>query len=97
VLKGKLGIKAKMVLSIALALVVAFSAVGAIILSSSTSALNDVNYEQAAAKAGELVGRVRVNLEKAATCASSLAEDFGVLLSRSMPKRELVRKMVRKP
>jgi methyl-accepting chemotaxis protein len=94
VLKGKLGIKAKMVLSIALALVVAFSAVGAIILSSSTSALNDVNYEQAAAKAGELVGRVRVNLEKAVSCASSLAEDFGVLVESDNADRELVRKMV---
>ena len=86
--KGKIGIKMKMILSIALSLLVAFSVVGVIILSSSTSALNKITYDQASSEAEPLVARIRVNLDKPISTSNALAECFGDMCSMTGINRE---------
>ena len=91
---GKFGIKMKMLLSIALALVVSFVAVGFIILSSSSSALDKISYEQAVSEADALVARIRVNLEKPISTSEALAESFASMVESHTTNRNLVSKML---
>ena len=91
---GKFGIKMKMLLSIALALVVSFVAVGFTILSSSTSALDKISYEQAVSQADALVATIRVNLEKPISTSEALAESFANMVESHTTNRNLVSNML---
>lgn len=91
---GKMGIKAKMVLSIAIALIVSFVAVGFIILSSSIAALNAVSYKHAQADAEVLVSSLKDNLEKPISTATALAESFEGMVKFRTTNRNLVEEML---
>ena len=91
---SNLGIKMKMLLSISLALIVSFVVVGLIILSSSTTALNNVSYSQAQSEAESLVSRVSVNLEKPISTSSALAESLANMVESNFTNRMLVGKML---
>lgn len=89
-----MGIKGKMLLSIIITMTISFSILGYIILSKSTTALNNVAQKQAETKAGELIGRVRSNLEKSETSASILAIYFAEFVDSGITDRAVVNKMV---
>ena len=91
---GRIGIKMKMLLSTALALTVSFIAVGFIILSSSSSALNNISYEHAVSEADALVARIRVNLEKPISTSEALAESFAKMVESHTTNRNLVSNML---
>ncbi len=91
---GGIRIKMKMVLSIALALIVSFIIVGTIILSESTSALNDVHYKKAVSQVDALVASLRVNLEKPLSTTSALAESFSFLTKAGDVSREKLQELI---
>ena len=90
----RMGIKGKMLLGIIITMAISFSVLGFVILSQSTTALNNVAQKQAETKAGELIGRVRTNLEKSETSASILANYLTEFVSSGITDRAIVNKMV---
>lgn len=89
-----LSIRAKMLLCIMLAMIISFSILGFVILSSSTSALNEVSYERAEAKAEELVSMVSVSMERALADAEALSVCMEVGVTGGTFDRSVVERLI---
>jgi methyl-accepting chemotaxis protein len=89
-----LGIRARMLISIVLAMIVSFSLLGFVILSASMSALNEVSNKRAEAMAEELVSTVSVSMERALADAEALAVCLEVNVTSGTTDRSLVERMI---